>query len=185
MTILTLENLVSYVSEYSPKPSFTTVSLRAALVKQASSVSLFLLLLSRDGNAPNSRCDLKARGLNRYLCTGKPAEVTPILQPNLTTTRVRPQDYCLRITASGLLPRDREPRYRQPRYRVIQRGYAPAMYCLPVMIFCLWEHTMVWSSAHTSSILAAILGISFARRLCAVIAVGILIENRVRRAVYQ
>jgi hypothetical protein len=98
MTILTLENLVSYISEYSPKPSFTTVSLRAALVKEASSVSLCLLLLSRDGN---SRCGVKARGLNRYLCTGKPAEVTPILQPNLRTMRVRPQDHCLGIMSLG------------------------------------------------------------------------------------
>jgi hypothetical protein len=43
---------------------------------------------------------------------------------------------------------------------------------------------MVWSSTHTSSNLATILGISFAR-LCAVIALGTVIENRVRRAVYQ
>jgi hypothetical protein len=34
MAILTLENLVPYISEYSPKPSFTAVSLRAALVSK-------------------------------------------------------------------------------------------------------------------------------------------------------
>lgn len=43
---------------------------------------------------------------------------------------------------------------------------------------------MVWSSTHTSSNSAAILAVSFAR-LLAVIALGTVIENRVRRAVYQ